>query len=73
MDYSGVKETRSSMAPRSVRFGVQSRKLSNVRQSLDGCPKMYYLDLLRALGGMLSHWSRLHSQSFAPTNLHWSP
>jgi hypothetical protein len=28
--------TRSSMVPRSVRFGVKSRKLSNVGRSLDG-------------------------------------
>jgi hypothetical protein len=32
------------MAPRSVRFGVRSRKLSNVGQSLDGSPKIYYLE-----------------------------
>jgi hypothetical protein len=29
-------QLRSSMAPRSVCFGVRSRKLSNVGQSLDG-------------------------------------
>jgi hypothetical protein len=28
--------SRSSLAPRSVRFGVLSRKLSNVGESLDG-------------------------------------
>jgi hypothetical protein len=32
------------MAPRSVRFGVRSWKLSNIGQSLDEC----YLELLRA-------------------------
>jgi hypothetical protein len=32
------------MALRSVRFGVRPRKLSNVRQSLDGGPKIYYLE-----------------------------
>jgi hypothetical protein len=37
------------MAPRSVRFGVRSRKLSNVGQSLDGRPKIYYFELHRAL------------------------
>jgi hypothetical protein len=48
------------MAPRSVRFGVQSRKLSNVGQSLDGWPKIYFLELLRSSEGTLSHWFRLH-------------
>jgi hypothetical protein len=45
---------RTLMAPRSVRFGVRSQKLSNVGQSLDGLPKMYYLELLRASEGTLS-------------------
>jgi hypothetical protein len=31
-----MHEVRSSMAPRSVRIGVRSRKLSNIDQSLDG-------------------------------------
>jgi hypothetical protein len=30
---------------------------------LDGCPKIYYLELLRASEGTLSRWSRLHLQS----------
>jgi hypothetical protein len=33
---------------------------------------IYYLELLRALGGMLIRWSRLHLQSLAPTNPHWA-
>jgi hypothetical protein len=38
---------RSSMAPRSVRFGVRSRKLSNVGQSLYvRDQKFYFLELL---------------------------
>jgi hypothetical protein len=41
------------MAPRSVRFGVRSRKLSNDRQSLDESQKNDYLELLRA-SAMLS-------------------
>jgi hypothetical protein len=45
------------MAPRSVRFGVRSRKISNVGQSLDGWPKFYYVELLRASEGTLSRWS----------------
>jgi hypothetical protein len=57
------------MAPWSVRFGVQSWKLSNVGPSLDGWPKMYYLEVLRAWEGTLSHWSRLHLQSLAPTRV----
>jgi hypothetical protein len=31
-----------------------------------------YLELLRALEGTLSRWSRLHLQSLAPTNTHWA-
>jgi hypothetical protein len=42
------------MAPRSVPFGVRSRKLSNVGQWLDGLPKIYYLEFLRAAEGTLS-------------------
>jgi hypothetical protein len=59
------------MAPWSVRFDVRSQKLSNVGQ-LDGCPKNYYLELLRASEGTLSHWFRLHLQSLALTNPHWA-
>jgi hypothetical protein len=29
--------------------------------------KIFYLELLRASGGTLSRWSRLHLQSLAPT------
>jgi hypothetical protein len=57
------QKSRSSMAPRWVRFGVRLRKLSNISQSLDGWPKVYYLELLRASEGILSRWSRLHLQS----------
>jgi hypothetical protein len=60
------------MASRSVRFGVQSRKLSNVGQSLHELLKKYYLELLRASKGTLSRWSRLHLQSLAHTNPHWA-
>jgi hypothetical protein len=67
-----LRTERSSMAERSERFGVRSRKLSNVGQSLNGCPKIYYLELLRASEGTFSRWSRLHSQSLAPTNPHWA-
>jgi hypothetical protein len=63
---------RSSMASRSVGFGVRSRKLSNVGQSLDGWQKIYYLELLRASEGTLSRCSRLHLQSLAPTNSYWA-
>jgi hypothetical protein len=48
------------MAMRSVRFGVQSRKLSNVGQLLDGCPKINYLQLLRTAEGTLSRWANPH-------------
>jgi hypothetical protein len=63
-------QKRSSMAPWSVRCGVQLRKLSNFSQSLDGWPKIYYFELLRVSKGSLSRWSRLHLQSLAPTNPH---
>jgi hypothetical protein len=33
---------------------------------------LYYIELLRALEGMLSRWSRLHLQLLAPTNTHWA-
>jgi hypothetical protein len=59
------------MALRSVRFGVRSRKLSNVL-SIIWMTKIYYLELLRALEGTLSRWSRLHLQSLVPTNPHWA-
>jgi hypothetical protein len=55
-----------------MRFDAQLRKLSNIGQSLDGRPKFYYLELLRASEGMLSRWSQLHLQSLAPTNPHWA-
>jgi hypothetical protein len=69
-----IRITRSTMAPRSVHIGVRSRKLSNVGQSLDGWPKMYYLELLRASEGTLSRWSRQHLilQWLAQTNPHWA-
>jgi hypothetical protein len=55
-----------------ARFGVRSWKLSNVGQSLNGWPNMYYLELLRASEGASSRWSRLHLKSLAPTNPHWA-
>jgi hypothetical protein len=55
------------MAARAVR----PRKLSNVGQSLDGRPKIYYLELLRASEGTLSRWSRLNSQSLVRTGPAW--
>jgi hypothetical protein len=60
------------MAPRSVHFGVRLRNLSNIAQSLDGCPKIYYLELLFASEGTLNRWYWLHLQSLAPTNPHWA-
>jgi hypothetical protein len=61
-----IIKSSSSARWRLVRFGVQSRKLSNVI----GVTKIYYLEFLRAPEGTLSCWSRLHLQSLAPTN-HW--
>jgi hypothetical protein len=34
--------------------------------------KIYYVKLLRAWEATLSHWIRLHIQTLAPTNPHWS-
>jgi hypothetical protein len=63
---------RRSLMVRSMRFSVWSGKLSNVGQALDGWPKIYYLQFLRASEGTLRRWSRLHMQSLAPTNQHWT-
>jgi hypothetical protein len=48
--------------------------ISEVKQrwSLNGWPKIYNLELLPASEGTLSHCSRLHLQSLAPTNPHWA-
>jgi hypothetical protein len=54
-----------SMALRSVHFGV-------VGQPLDGWPKIYYLELLRASEATSSRWSWLHLKSLAPTNPSWA-
>jgi hypothetical protein len=50
------------------------RVIAEVKQrwSMDGWPKIYYLELLRASEGTVSRWSRLHLQSLAPTNPHWA-
>jgi hypothetical protein len=48
------------------------RKLSNFSRSLDGWPKIYYLELHRASEGTLNRGSRLHLQSLDPTNPHWA-
>jgi hypothetical protein len=61
-----------SMTPRSERFEVRSRKLSNIGQSLNEYPKVNYLELLRASERTLSCWSRLYFQSIAPSNPHWA-
>jgi hypothetical protein len=50
------------------------RAITDVKQRwsvIGWITKIYYLELLRALEGTLSRWSRLHLQSLAPTNLHW--
>jgi hypothetical protein len=55
------------MAPRTVRFGVRSRKLSNVGQSLDGSPKIYYLEHLRPFA---RHVKPLFPVAFAIVSTH---
>jgi hypothetical protein len=42
------------------------------RMALDGRPKIFYLELLRASEGTLSRWSQLYLESLAPTNAHWA-
>jgi hypothetical protein len=54
----------------SMRFGVRSRKLSVVSHWMDD--QKFTIEFLRTLEGMLSRWSRLHLQSLAPTNPHWT-
>jgi hypothetical protein len=59
-------------------LGVELGKLSIVGRSSDGWPKIYYLDLLRAVlfaplctsEGTLN-WCQLQTQLLAPTNLRW--
>jgi hypothetical protein len=50
------------------------RAIAEVKQhrSLDGLPKIYYLELLRVSEGTLSRKSRLYLQSLQPTNPHWA-
>jgi hypothetical protein len=43
-----------------------------VDRSSDGSLKNYYLVLLCAPEGTLSHWSWLHLQSLSHTNPHWA-
>jgi hypothetical protein len=60
------------MAPRSVRFGVRSRRLSNVGQSLDKWPKNLISWAPPCFG---RHVKPLVSAAFAvvtPTNSHWA-
>jgi hypothetical protein len=47
------------------------RAIAEVKQRWSVIGKIYYLELLRALEGTYSHWSRLHLQFLAPTNPHW--
>jgi hypothetical protein len=52
------------MSSRSVRF---RRVIVEVKQRwsvIGWVAKIYYLELLRALEGTLSRWSRLHLQTF---------
>jgi hypothetical protein len=53
-------------------FNFPKWKLSNVGQSCDGWPKLYYLELLCASEGTLSRWSRVLLQSLTSTNPHWA-
>jgi hypothetical protein len=74
-DVDWIKRKIEELGGRAVSaLGVRSRKLSTGLngQSWDGRPKIYYLELLRASKGTLSHWSRLYLQLIALTNLHWA-
>jgi hypothetical protein len=59
------------MAPRSVRFGVRSWKLSKVGQVIGWVTKNLLSRAPRASEGTLSQ-SRRNLQSLAPTNPHWA-
>jgi hypothetical protein len=59
---------------RRPRVQCARRAIAAVKQRwsvIGGCPKIYYLELLRASEGMLSCWSRLHLKSLAPNSPHW--
>jgi hypothetical protein len=64
-----VPNTKELDSPDSTRRAIAE---AEQRWSLDGCPKNYYLELLRALEGTLSRWCQLHLQSLAPTYPHWA-
>jgi hypothetical protein len=53
-------------------LGLRSRKLYSIGRSSYGCPKKFYLELLRVSEGTLNRWSRLYLPSLALTNLHWA-
>jgi hypothetical protein len=58
------------MAPRSVCLACR-RVITDVKQRwsvIRWGPKIYYLELFRALESTLNYWSRLHLQSLAPNN-----
>jgi hypothetical protein len=57
---------RSSMASLSVRFGVESRKLSNVGQSLDGRPKILLSQAPLYFGRVVKSLVPAALQSLAP-------
>jgi hypothetical protein len=68
---------RSSIAPRSVRFGLRLQKLSNVDQSLDGWPKIFYLELkplvLAAFAFVSTHLPALDPRGGWPVLLMCNP
>jgi hypothetical protein len=58
------------MALRSVRFGVQSTKLSNVGHWMGD--QKFTISSSGASEGTLSRWSRLRLKLLDPTNPHWT-
>jgi hypothetical protein len=50
-----------------ARRAIAEAKQRSQRSVIGWVTKIYYLELLRALEGTLSRWSRLYLQSFVPT------
>jgi hypothetical protein len=63
VQYRGARWLRGQCA---WRADVEAKQRSQ-RSVIRWVTIIYYLELLRALEGTLSRWSRLHLQSFAPT------
>jgi hypothetical protein len=71
-EYFGYKSQDSSRGDRWSRGQCAQRAIAEAKHRsqwpvIGWVTKIYYLELLRGSEGTLSRWSRLHSQSLAPT------